>query len=107
MGVPVVTLPGETFASRCSLSHLSNIGLTETVASTADEYVEIAVALASDLPRWRGRGPACAGGWRRRPCATASGSPRTLPRSSVAFGGSGARRGGRQHEAACGFSAVF
>jgi protein O-GlcNAc transferase len=51
MGVPVVTLPGETFASRCSLSHLSNVGLTETIASNEDHYVEIAVSLAADLPR--------------------------------------------------------
>ena len=28
MGVPVITCPGETFASRHSLSHLSNVGLT-------------------------------------------------------------------------------
>ena len=33
MGVPVVTCPGETFASRHSLCHLSNVGLTETVAA--------------------------------------------------------------------------
>jgi protein O-GlcNAc transferase len=51
MGVPVVTCPGETFASRHSLSHLSNVGLTETIARDLDEYVELAVALASDLPR--------------------------------------------------------
>ncbi len=51
MGVPVVTLFGETFVSRCSLSHLSNVGLTETVATTMDQYVEIAAALAGDLPR--------------------------------------------------------
>lgn len=51
MGVPVVTCPGETFASRQSLSHLSNIGLTETIARDLDEYVEIAVGLAQDLPR--------------------------------------------------------
>ena len=51
MGVPVVTCPGETFASRHSLSHLSNVGLTETIARDLDEYVEIAVALAGDLPR--------------------------------------------------------
>ena len=50
-GVPVVTCPGETFASRQSLSHLSNVGLTETIARDLDEYVEIAVRLASDLPR--------------------------------------------------------
>ena len=51
MGVPVVTCPGETFASRHALSHLSNVGLTETIARDFEEYVEIAVALASDLPR--------------------------------------------------------
>ena len=51
MGVPVVTCPGETFVSRYSLSHLSNVGLTETIARDVDEYVELAVSLASDLPR--------------------------------------------------------
>ena len=50
MGVPVITCPGETFASRHSLSHLSNVGLTETIARNLDEYVDIAVSLASDLP---------------------------------------------------------
>jgi predicted O-linked N-acetylglucosamine transferase (SPINDLY family) len=51
MGVPVITCPGETFAGRHSLSHLSNVGLTETIAHDLDEYVELAVALAGDLPR--------------------------------------------------------
>jgi len=49
MGVPVVTCPGETFASRQSLSHLTAIGLTETIARDLDQYVEIAVRLATDL----------------------------------------------------------
>jgi predicted O-linked N-acetylglucosamine transferase (SPINDLY family) len=51
MGVPVVTWPGKTFAGRHSLSHLSNVGLTETIARTPAEYVEIAAGLAHDLPR--------------------------------------------------------
>jgi protein O-GlcNAc transferase len=51
MGVPVITCPGETFASRHSLSHLSNVGLTETIAHDLNEYVDLAVALATDLPR--------------------------------------------------------
>ena len=51
MGVPVVSCPLETFASRQSLTHLNTVGLTETVASNLDEYVEIAVSLANDLPR--------------------------------------------------------
>ena len=51
MGVPVVTCPGETFASRHALWHLSNVGLTETIAGDLQQYAEIAVALAHDLPR--------------------------------------------------------
>jgi predicted O-linked N-acetylglucosamine transferase (SPINDLY family) len=50
MGVPVVTLPGETFAGRHSLSHLSNVGLSETIAGSEDEYVERAAQLAADAP---------------------------------------------------------
>jgi len=51
MGIPVITWPGETFAGRHSLSHLSNIGLTETIARDLDEYVKLAAALAGDLSR--------------------------------------------------------
>jgi len=51
MGVPVVTCPGETFASRHGLSHLSNVGLTETIARDLDHYVDLTVELAQDLPR--------------------------------------------------------
>jgi protein O-GlcNAc transferase len=51
MGVPVVSCPHETFASRHGLSHLSNIGLIETVVRDLNEYVEVAVCLASDLQR--------------------------------------------------------
>jgi protein O-GlcNAc transferase len=51
MGVPVVTCPGETFASRHGLAHLTAAGVPETIAQDLDEYVQLAVALASDLPR--------------------------------------------------------
>jgi predicted O-linked N-acetylglucosamine transferase (SPINDLY family) len=51
MGVPVVTCPGETFASRHTLSHLANLGLTEMVARDCDQYVELAVSLAADVSR--------------------------------------------------------
>ena len=51
MGVPVVTWPGETFAGRHSLSHLSNVGLTETIARDLSGYVDIAVSLTSDTSR--------------------------------------------------------
>jgi predicted O-linked N-acetylglucosamine transferase (SPINDLY family) len=50
MGVPVVTCPGETFVSRHSLSHLTTVGLTQTIARDLDEYIELAVSLAADLP---------------------------------------------------------
>lgn len=51
LGVPVVSLAGDTFAGRHSASHLGNAGLGELVAGTADEYVEIAVNLANDQSR--------------------------------------------------------
>ncbi|NBT13603.1 MAG: tetratricopeptide repeat protein [Planctomycetia bacterium] len=49
MGVPVVTCPGDTFAGRHALTHLSAVGLTETIARDLDHYVERAATLAEDL----------------------------------------------------------
>lgn len=49
MGVPVITLPGETFASRQGLTHLTIVGLPQLIAETPDQYVELAVILADDL----------------------------------------------------------
>lgn len=51
MGVPVITVPGDTFASRHSLSHLSTVGLPELVARDTDDYVTLAVELANDIDR--------------------------------------------------------
>jgi predicted O-linked N-acetylglucosamine transferase (SPINDLY family) len=51
MGVPVVTLPAETFASRHSLAHLSAAGLAEYVASDLSGYVRLAAELAGDHSR--------------------------------------------------------
>jgi predicted O-linked N-acetylglucosamine transferase (SPINDLY family) len=51
MGVPVVTLAGSTAISRGGVSILSNIGHPEWIADSPEQYVEIAAALASDLPR--------------------------------------------------------
>ena len=51
MGVPVVTLAGNRHAARVSLSILTQLGLTELAGETADDYVRIAVALATDRPR--------------------------------------------------------
>ena len=49
MGVPTVTLPGEIFASRHSMSHLSNAGLADWVAPDLAGYTELAVTKASDI----------------------------------------------------------
>ena len=51
MGVPVITLAGRTHASRVGVSLLTTTGLPELVASSPDEYVKIAAALATDVPR--------------------------------------------------------
>jgi len=51
MGVPVVSLAGETPVSRAGLSQLSNLGLPELIAHSETEYVNIAEGLAKDLPR--------------------------------------------------------
>jgi protein O-GlcNAc transferase len=51
MGVPVLTLPGVMPASRAGLSLLSSVGLPELAASSEEDYVRLAVDLATDLPR--------------------------------------------------------
>jgi predicted O-linked N-acetylglucosamine transferase (SPINDLY family) len=53
-GVPVVTVPGPTFASRVAASLLRACHLDELVCDTPEAYVEKVVALAADLPRLRG-----------------------------------------------------
>ena len=49
-GVPVLTVPGETFASRVAASLASACGLQELVCADAPAYVARAVALANDRP---------------------------------------------------------
>ncbi len=51
MGVPVVTLVGDTAVSRAGLSQMTNLGLLELVAQTPAEYLEIARQLAGDEAR--------------------------------------------------------
>ena len=51
MGVPVVTLAGQTVVGRAGFSQLTNLGLTELIAQTPDDFVGIAVGLANDLDR--------------------------------------------------------
>ncbi len=51
MGVPVVTLAGQTAVGRGGASILTNIGLPELIATTPQQYLQIAESVAGDLPR--------------------------------------------------------
>ena len=51
MGVPVVSLAGQTAVGRGGLSILSNVGLPELVGHDVSEYASIASRLAQDRPR--------------------------------------------------------
>jgi predicted O-linked N-acetylglucosamine transferase (SPINDLY family) len=51
MGVPVVTLVGQTALARAGWCQLSNLGLTELAGKTGEPFVRIAVELSRDLPR--------------------------------------------------------
>ncbi len=62
MGVPVVTLIGETSVARSGYALLKGIGLEELAARDEKEYVAIATALAQDLDRL----DALRGGMRQR-----------------------------------------
>ena len=56
MGIPFVTLAGRPSVGRLGSSILHGAGHPEWIADSEDAYVEIAVALAADLPRlaqWR------------------------------------------------------
>jgi len=49
MGVPVITLLGDSHASRVGGTLLAGAGLPELIAHDADEYVQIACALGADI----------------------------------------------------------
>jgi len=51
VGVPVISLYGRNGVSRSGLSLLGTLGLDELAASAPEQYVDIAVALGSDLSR--------------------------------------------------------
>ncbi len=50
-GVPIVTLTGETFASRVATSLLDAVGLAELACRSEEVYVALAVGLAQDRER--------------------------------------------------------
>jgi protein O-GlcNAc transferase len=49
MGVPVVTLAGKAHAGRVGLSLLTQVGLTEWIAETPQQYLSIAAEMAKDV----------------------------------------------------------
>ena len=51
MGVPVVTLVGQTVVGRAGLSQMTNLGLTDLVTYTEDQYVQVAADLAASPAR--------------------------------------------------------
>lgn len=51
MGVPVLTLAGQTHVSRRGVSVMTNLGLTDWIASSPQDYVAIAVSAAGDVAR--------------------------------------------------------
>ncbi len=50
MGVPTLTMPGTSFASRHALSHMSNVGLGDWAVADEAAYRAQAVSRAEDLP---------------------------------------------------------
>ncbi len=46
-GLPLITCPGETFASRVAASLLTAIGLSELIVGTLQEYTDLAIHLAN------------------------------------------------------------
>ena len=51
MGIPIITRPGHTPVSRVGLSLLTSVGMRDLAARSREHYVDLAVDLATDLPR--------------------------------------------------------
>lgn len=51
MGVPTVTLLSQRVVGRAGLSATRNVGLSEFVAETSSQYIDIAIRASSDLSR--------------------------------------------------------
>ncbi|MFT5589918.1 MAG: protein O-GlcNAc transferase [Bradyrhizobium sp.] len=51
MGVPVITLAGNSPASRCGMTNLNDVGLTDFIAYSIDEYVQKALYFSENLTK--------------------------------------------------------
>jgi protein O-GlcNAc transferase len=50
MGVPVLTLAGQTVVGRAGVSQLTNLGLTEFITRTEEDFIARAASIAGDIP---------------------------------------------------------
>jgi protein O-GlcNAc transferase len=80
MGVPVVTLLGESMAGRWSGSMLRAVGLDDLVASSAEDYVRVAAALAGATARRAALRASLRERVRRSPLCDGAGRARQLER---------------------------
>ncbi len=55
MGVPLVTMEGDSFRSRMSMSLLAAAELSEWITKDEEEYITIAAGLAADIPALNAR----------------------------------------------------
>ncbi|HEY0802789.1 MAG TPA: tetratricopeptide repeat protein [Steroidobacteraceae bacterium] len=53
-GLPVITRPGESFASRVAASLLNAVGMPDLIAASEDQYEALAVQIATEPPRLAG-----------------------------------------------------
>ena len=77
-GLPVLTCMGEAFAGRVGASVLRAVGLPELIASTPEQYEQLAVELASDPRRMTAIRAKLASGLRTAPLFDTAASARHL-----------------------------
>ena len=51
MNVPIITIKGYNFISRCGESINKNLGMEELIAKDENDYIDIAVNLAKNVER--------------------------------------------------------
>ncbi len=80
-GVPIVTLVGKRHGERTAYSILTNLGVTETIAHSGREYVEICARLATDRDFMRTVRERIRAGIAHSPLTDAVGHTRALERA--------------------------
>ncbi|HEX4511509.1 MAG TPA: hypothetical protein VH328_15585, partial [Burkholderiaceae bacterium] len=75
-GVPVLTVPGPTFASRVATSLVTACGLADLACRDAEHYVELATALANEAPQ--AAAPSAADAFERTGAEAGAHTPATL-----------------------------